>query len=357
MRTIVILFFLCLSFDPLHAQVYKPKAARYNDSFSLSLEKLLISAINGFKSAKGKFFQVSFLSEPEYLSSIILPGSVAGIIRERMPTYTEAHFEFRGYKNREQALTAMDAISLRIKRSLKNKITINKYNMDSYPAISINLETKDGFFATNIELMLSSGSDPVYLYKTTEKYLAEKNQAISENGVGYFILLKVSPGVPVYHYKILRKRVKDSSRFSIKLSELIHQAGEDFKASGLINRQSLIDTLSLPGYRISINAGGQQRTAILTKRIRPDSAAIMMEILHQRLETILGDGYNYLKSATDNLAISNFHYYPKLSTEHKGRIYLEATELRKDEYQLRIIITCPHSHPVKRSAGFIDDLD
>ena len=308
----------------------RPAAA---DSFSTVLVNLLHAAQDDFRDHKGPFLHTTYLSERDHLLDFRLPGSVAAILRESNGTYN-AYLEFRGFEDAEALREGVANLDERIRLALGDQLMFREdtaaYRSDYR---SYYLADDWGYFGMNLEILAGRSTAEVYL-------LSPKKE--DHRSGGFFILLKVTGGVPRY-FRFVTPTDPADPVLASAIDSVVRLARSDFseyKATGTGVGSGRADSLVLNDWRFQLSFRGSHHYALL----RVPGGPGIFENLSVSLEAALGPSFVHHRYKRDGKDV--YLYFQYKSTVMSPRIYLGWSE---DGNDIELRIESPVSHPVKRS--------
>jgi hypothetical protein len=258
---------------------------------------------------------------------------VAAILRENNGSYN-AYLEFRGYEDAEALRRAVADLDASIRLALGDQLMFREdtaaYRSDYR---SYYITNGWGYFEMNLEILAGRSTAEVYL-------LSPKKE--DHRSGGYFILLKVTGGVPGY-FRFITPTDPADPLLASAIDSVVQLARTDFsehkaKQAGVATGGA--DSLVLHDWRFRLSFRGAHHYALL----RIPGGRGVFENLSVSLEGALGSSFvhhRYQRGGKDEHL-----YFQHKSTVMSPRIYLGWSE---DGNDIELRIESPVSHPVKRS--------
>lgn len=334
MKIATLLAFSCIFINISIAQTYHV-TTNQQDQFSRSLVEILNAASTRFSNQKGDSLRSTSLMDTDYRLNIPVPGSAIAIVRIR-DWDKNVYIEWRGFANSREQEQGMASITNDIKKALGHQLDIAPSVSKSFTSMGI--RNSLGNFSPNMELMASSSSAEPYLLGPERE-----DQTLPKK---YFILLKISGGIPFFHY-LVDKGIKPTDMTLHKTIQTLMQAAKNdfeifpWKSTG----KKSTDTLNMDGYMITLYKRRQNYQAVIsfTKAAGEAAARLQWERLHLSAQAALGGSFVYFKSQIDNAEY--IRYYSKKYETNSPRLKIE----QRNDNTILLIVESGFSHPTKRS--------
>jgi hypothetical protein len=347
MRTFI-LFFLLISSGICYSQLYNPYTDQA-DQFSKSFVEILNCAKVKFKHCQGDSMRTTWLMGTDYKLTIKVPGSNAGIVRER-DWDKNAYLEFGPFNDTVQLRNGMIELVGKMKLALGANANIPHELISgpnsSYFITSLGLKDANGYFQSNIELMSGAAARDNY-FPEPEK----EPEVVS--GKKYFIILKVYSGIPEYQYYIRELVQAPDSDLDVVLKYFIEMAKTDFreleKKDSNVRKQKT-DTILMNGIKVLFNPHGQNASATISIETNNENFISQWKSAQQSLQAALGEKYVYhLYEMYGQPFVS---YYALEYDPVKPRIYLEGVQKNNSERIIEIKISSAYTRQVKRNLSY-----